>query len=369
MSHSDIVGGSTAKRVINCPGSVKLCQQVPPRPSSKYAEEGTLLHEAIHQILSNRASTDDFGLGDDLIDRKLRPALEALAEIDPDAQLEFVTELRVHFGGFLANVFGSCDLIGRIRNRAIVLDWKFGDGVAVDAVENHQLMFYAAAAMRTEEARWAFEGVTEIECVIVQPPYVKRWITTPGRIKNFERELQNAVAIAHAPNPTLATGDHCRWCAAKAICPVLTGEADRALRTALNTISPEGYGNALVIADRLEDWIKAVREQAQQALENGIVIPGFKLVPKRATRQWVNEEGARESLEQMGLDISELMETKLRSPAQLEKVLKKHKLDLPKDHVVAISSGNTIAPESDPRPAVLQVGQHLRAAFSKLEVK
>ena len=150
---------------------------------------------------------------------------------------------------------------------------------------------------------------------------------------------------------------------------MLTGEADRALRTALNTISPEGYGNALVIADRLEDWIKAVREQAQQALENGIAIPGFKLVPKRATRQWVNEEGARESLEQMGLDISELMETKLRSPAQLEKVLKKHKLDLPKDHVVAISSGNTIAPESDPRPAVLQVGQHLRAAFSKLEVK
>ena len=230
-------------------------------------------------------------------------------------------------------------------------------------------MFYAAAAMRTEEARWAFEGVTEIECVIVQPPHVKRWVTTPGRIKNFERELQNAVTIAHAPNPPLATGDHCRWCAAKAVCPVLTGEADRALRTALNTISPEGYGNALVIADRLEDWIKAVREQAQQALENGIAIPGFKLVPKRATRQWVNEEGARESLEQMGLDISELMETKLRSPAQLEKVLKKHKLDLPKDHVVAISSGNTIAPESDPRPAVLQVGQHLRAAFSKLEVK
>jgi len=53
----------------------------------------------------------------------------------------------------------------------------------------------------------------------------------------------------------------------------------------------------------------------------------------------------------------------------MEKVLKKHKLALPKDHVVAVSTGNTIAPESDPRPSVVQVGSQLRSAFSKLEVK
>jgi hypothetical protein len=34
-AHSNIVGGSTAKRVIACPGSVKLVQQMPPRPSSR----------------------------------------------------------------------------------------------------------------------------------------------------------------------------------------------------------------------------------------------------------------------------------------------------------------------------------------------
>ena len=149
----------------------------------------------------------------------------------------------------------------------------------------------------------------------------------------------------------------------------MTGETERALRIQLNSISPEGYSNALVIADRLEDWIKSVREMAQQALENDIAIPGFKLVPKRATRQWVNDEGALEALREMGLESDELTETKLRSPAQLEKVLKKHKLELPKDHVVAVSTGNTIAPESDPRPAALQLGKHIRAATLKLQVK
>ena len=42
-AHSRIVGGSTAKRVMNCPGSVALVATVPPSPPSKYADEGTLL--------------------------------------------------------------------------------------------------------------------------------------------------------------------------------------------------------------------------------------------------------------------------------------------------------------------------------------
>ena len=45
--HSRVVGGSTAKRVIACPGSVALCAAMPPKPSSKYADEGTLLHNVM----------------------------------------------------------------------------------------------------------------------------------------------------------------------------------------------------------------------------------------------------------------------------------------------------------------------------------
>jgi hypothetical protein len=53
VQHSSIVGGSTAKRVISCPGSVKLVQKMPPQPSNKYADEGSMLHEAISTILSD----------------------------------------------------------------------------------------------------------------------------------------------------------------------------------------------------------------------------------------------------------------------------------------------------------------------------
>jgi hypothetical protein len=372
--HSDIVGGSTAKRVINCPGSVALVRKMPPRPSSEYADTGTLLHNVIADILDRNTHPDDhlgqtyksITLTPALRDDKLLPALRALDEIDPNKEIEYVVETIVGFGDLLPGVFGSADFIGRKGNRAIMLDWKFGDGVMVEVEENPQLLFYTAAAMRTPEAAWAFEGAEEIECIIVQPPRVKRWVTTPERVQLFERELFAAVKEAQRPDARLAAGDHCRWCAAKPICPIMTGAVERALHRSLKDLDAAQIGVFLKQADLLEQWIADLRATAQKMLDQMIPVPGWKLVPKRATRQWVNEDRALEALTGLGVAKEELMETTMLSPAKAEKVLKKHKLTLPSDVVVAISSGNTLVPESDPRPAVLQIGERLRATLGKL---
>jgi hypothetical protein len=245
------------------------------------------------------------------------------------------------------------------------LDWKFGDGVVVDAVENDQLMFYAAACMRTEEVKWAFEGVTEIECVIIQPPMIKRWVTTKERVKQFEQTLVQAVKQAQSTDAKLAAGDHCRWCAAKPICPKMTGAVDRALQVQLKEIDVDMLGRYLKNADLLEDWIKDLRGLALQLLEKDLPVPGYKLVAKRGTRQWVDEGKAALALAE--LDIFPHKKPEIISPAQAEKELKKRKMALPDDLVVSVSSGTTLASEDDPRPAVLQIGQQLSAALSKLQ--
>jgi hypothetical protein len=374
VQHSKIVGGSTAKRVINCPGSVALVQQMPPQPSSKYADEGTLLHNVISELLdSDTALPEDFlgtkyneqELTQDLIDEKLLPALAALDEIDPDDRMQYAVETLVNFGDLLPGVFGSTDFLGRLDDKAVVLDWKFGSGVAVSAEENDQLMFYAAAAMRTPNAHWVFDGATEIELIIVQPPSIKRWTTTPERIKQFERELVAAVKEAQRPDARLATGDHCRWCAAKPVCPQMNGAIERATRLKIKELNVEQINTMLVQADMLEDWIKDLRALAFQMAESGVKLPDHKLVAKRATRSWVG--GAKEALLALGLTESELME--MASPAQVEKILKKKKLAMPEDITVAISSGSTLAHRSDPRPEVLQLGAQLKSAFSKLGVQ
>jgi len=374
MQHSSIVGGSTAKRVINCPGSVALVAKMPPKPSSKYADEGTLLHNVIAEIVMSGqppehylgTKYEDQTLTQELIDDKLKPALAALDQIDPNQEMEIEAETSVDFGDLLPGVFGSTDLIGRLGTRAVVLDWKFGDGVAVEVEENPQLMFYAAAAMRTPAAQWAFEGVTEIEMVIVQPPAVKRWVTTPERIAAFELQLVQAVKASEKPNAKLEVGDHCRWCAAKPVCPQMTGAVDRALQTKLQAIDTQMLGSYLDNADMLEQWITDLRALAFAMLESGTPVPGYKLVAKRATRSWTDETKAKAELLK-SLPESEVVEMSVISPAKAEKALKKRKIGLPDDLVVAISSGNTLASVDDPRPEVILLGKQLTAALSKLQ--
>jgi hypothetical protein len=375
MQHSNIVGGSTAKRVINCPGSVALVQKMPPKPSSSYADEGTLLHDTIAEHLATLAPLESFlgkkyedqTLTQELIDDKLVPALAALDEIDPEQKMDYEVETRVGFGELLPGVFGSTDFVGRIGDRAIVLDWKFGAGVAVTAEENEQLMFYAAAAMRTDALAWAFDGATEIECIIVQPPMIRRWVTTPERIKEFEQTLVQAVKQAQQPDAKLAAGEHCRWCAAKPVCPKMTGAVDRALMVQLKEIDVDTLGRYLKNADLLEDWIKDLRGLALQLLEKDLPVPGYKLVNKQARRKWTDESKAKQALLDMGLKESVVVETSVMSPAQAEKALKKRFNDLPEGLVKSESSGTTLASEDDPRPAVLQIGQQLSAALSKLQ--
>jgi hypothetical protein len=374
MKHSNIVGGSTAKRVMECPGSVKLVAQMPPKPSSQYADEGTLLHNAIADYFDSGVAPHELigrtfekqALTQELFDDKMLPAIQALDALDPDNKMWYAVETLVSFGNLLPDVFGSTDFLGRIDDTAYVVDWKFGDGVRVDATENPQLMFYAAASMRTPSVDWVFKDATKIKCVIIQPRYgVSEWETTPARIAQFEKDLVKAVKKAQKPDAKLTAGDHCRWCAAKPICPIMTGAVDRALRTPLENLPADAIGAYLKNADLLEEWIKSIRALAIQMMENNVTVPGYKLVAKRGVRQWVDENAAVKVLAKL-VPEKELVETTVLSPAKVEKVLKKHKVELPEGLIVSISSGTTMASEDDPRPAVMQIGQQLTAALSKL---
>ena len=368
MKHSTVVGGSTAKRVMNCPGSVALVQLAPPSPSSTYADKGTLLHSAISEVLLGEDNVlgmvyEGQTLDQDMIDQKLQPALDLLDKLDPDGEMKLAIETRVGFGKFLPGAFGSCDVLGRLGNTAYVIDWKFGDGIAVDAEQNEQLMYYAAAAMRTPEVAWVFDGAVAIECVIIQPPVTRQWTTTPARIKAFEKDLKRAVKVASLPDAKLNPGDHCRFCPAKPTCPTMTGAVDRALKVKLDAVDDDMLGKYAANAVLLQGWIDDLNALVQTKIEKGYKIPGWKLVAKRGTRSWVDQGKAADALAALGVDP---IKKEIVSPAQAEKLLKAKKQNLPEGLTVSVSSGDTLAPESDPRPAVLKIGQQLTAALSKL---
>lgn len=369
MKHS-LIGGSTVKIVMGCPGSLKLREKMPASPENSYMAEGTLCHKVIEHMLSggSKESTlkmtyNRVKMTPELYDEKIQVALDLLDEIDPHKEMEYALEQRVSFSA-LPGVFGTCDLIGRIGDRAIVLDWKFGDGVIVEAEGNEQGLFYASAAMCELELNWVFDGAKELEIIIVQPPEVRRWVTSLISCDNFTRALVKAVQLAESPNAWTQVGEHCRICSAKPICPEMTGALDRIEYGKLTDLDAEGIALRLTQIDALEGYANDLKSLASTMLEKGIAVPGWKMVAKRGTRKWANPAQAEDKLTELG--ISPYAPKELLSPAQAEKELKKVKKNLPDGLTVVISSGDTLVPESDPRPAVLQIGKQLSAALSKI---
>jgi CRISPR/Cas system-associated exonuclease Cas4 (RecB family) len=354
--HSKIVGGSTAERVMNCPGSVALAAQMPPQEENEAMREGTRRHELIAEILNEKIDSRSID------DEKVLEALDLFdTKFDPTSSALFDVEYRVSFP-WDASIFGTADVIGALdKETAFVMDFKFGDNYQVDADRNPQLMFYAAAAY--ESRHWAFEDREYVELVIIQPPFIRRGRVTIDDLIVFSANLERAVKISQTSDAPIVEGSHCRFCPAKAICPQKTGAAERAIVTAIASIGPDTIGHYMDVAQNLEDWASDVRKLTQKALEAGVPVKGWKLVNKRAQRSWADEKAALEALQTLAPDVTF---TEVVSPAQAEKALKAKKLKLPDGLTVAVSSGLTIAEEADSRPAAVTIGTTLVSALSKL---
>ncbi len=354
--HSKIVGGSTAERVMACPGSVALAAQMPPQVESEAMREGTRRHELVAEVLNE--SIDSRSIDD----QKVLEALDLFDnDFDPKGYALFDVEARVAFP-WDKTIFGTADVIGRLSDtKGFVMDFKFGDNIQVDAEENAQLMFYAAAAL--ESGHWSMKGRTDVELIIIQPPYIRRSMIDIRRLHDFSADLRRAVKLAQEPDAPVVEGDHCRFCPAKAICPQKTGAAERAVLEAIDKIGPENIGHWMNVAQNLEDWASDMRKLTQKALEAGKPVPGWKLVNKRAQRSWIDDKSALAALQDLAPDLQFL---EVISPAQAEKALNANKLKLPDDLKVEVSSGLTNAEEADARPAAVTIGTTLVSALSKL---
>ena len=208
--------------------------------------------------------------------------------------------------------------------------------------------------------------VDKITLGIIQPRYsVDTAIKTVDlhvvELLEFQQDLIAAAKATEAKNAKINPGEHCMFCSAKPICPALRKEAELAVKSQfkvenLPTLNPVVISELLGKLDMVESWVKGVREFAYSEAKNGVKIPGYKLVPKRATRKWVDEKLALQKLEVSVNQavLRDLMtEPELKSPAQVEKIIGSAaaKQVLP-DLVIAVSSGDTLVPDSDKREGI-----------------
>jgi len=99
-------------------------------------------------------------------------------------------------------------------------------------------------------------------------------------------------------------------------------------------------------ADVIETWLKAVRAYAQELIEAGDHVPGWKLVPKRGTRKWKDERIVKQRLASEGLQ--DFIAEELVSPAQAERLAKKQGIQLDLfDLITSESTGVNLTRETD----------------------
>jgi hypothetical protein len=380
--HSSVVGGSSAARVLNCPGSTAMLARLPEVTDrdSFYSLEGTALHDLMVMLITGRVAIDklpaalitkgtEIRITQELIHDAILPAWEYwqdfLTKIDT-WQLETVVEFPS-----IKGAFGTADVIGRddVENITYVTDWKFGAGEGVKAIYsgddpfeeivNEQLMFYACGARHTQPE--FFPPDCKVVLTIVQPrarghdPITSADVTLE-ELDDFAADLHVAINLA---DPPTQKGRWCRFQPCQTICPHHTGPLlDLSVVSATPALTNKQPDDAVYMhtlldileaAPAVEALIREARSQAHLILGNGGEVPGWKLVPKRGNRQWTVEPKALAKM--LKIPEKNLYDTTLKSPAGVEKILPK-KTKLPEGTTTIVSSGTTIAPVSDKRVAV-----------------
>ena len=388
--HSHVMGGSTAERRINCPGSLHLEKAVPDKESSEFAERGSMLHAAmellltadpeegevmstVNQLIGQDLGFDGHEITEELAHEKILPAWDAWVRLRDEYELEdWFIEQRVSLEVVVPGAFGTADILAKdAASRLHIIDWKFGDGIVVPAEQNIGLGFYAASALYDEDPE-LIEFTNDIGAVvylhIIQPrvgqdTVLSSWMTTDTWIENLVDLAAAAVDKAHSDNPPLKPGKWCGFCKARPTCPAQTALATEAISKSPEAMNSVDLAQAMRIADTLQGWIKDVYRLAQDELEQGASIPGYKLVNKMPRRVWTDPAEAEKRLRAAKLKVGDIYKKTLISPTQAEKLdarLYNRRLH---DIVAMHSSGVTIAPDSDKRQAVVSSAQLLANAL------
>lgn len=363
MSQHALLSPSAAHRWIACPPSARLCEDVQDTGST-YAAEGSEAHTLCEYKLRT------------LLDEKVRDPRERLTYYDQtmeqatDDYLYFciseyerlqqfgkplmIVEQRVKYEEYVPGGSGSADCLIIGNGEMVVVDFKYGAGIAVEVENNPQLRLYAIGCLL------AFDPLYDIGAVkmcIVQPRrdnIASTTVTKESLYKWAETVVKPAAELAWNGEGEQKSGEHCQFCKIKATCRT---RANANLELAWfefeepAELDAEDIAVILNQADEFTRWISDVKDYALASALSGEKFPGFKLVEGRSNRRFTDEDAVAEAATQAG--YTDIYETKLIGLTAMEKLLGKAKFNKVLGGLIEKPQGKpALVPETDKRQEI-----------------
>lgn len=386
-------GASSAERWMNCPGSTAVIQafELPETDEPSYRREGTAMHEAAADCLAR--DIDAWEIAGDayhetVITGDMAEAIQVyLDRVRPSIDRgkfhgeQFFIEAKLAAPDVHAQMFGSVDFAALVAPGDIaiddskgaatngyldVTDLKGGEGIVVDPEDNAQMKYYAFMLLATKFTD--LDDDFPVRLTIVQPRAfsvegpVREWWTTVGDIKAWV--VRDLLPAMHSTDDELQAGKWCRFCPAKLICPLMNslwraaGDYDP---KAIPVLNDQTLGLSYQKVEAVKFYLKALEDEVFRRLNAGKVVPGTKLVNKKANRVFNQTVTVKVEGKEVELPIDAAVKAQfgdaafsapeLKSPAELEKLGPAAK-EFVKEHAYMPVTGLTVALATDKRVGI-----------------
>lgn len=362
-----VLSASSSHRWLNCNPSARLESEFEDR-ETEAAAEGTAAHAlAEHKLrkalkMRSRKPVSKFDLDEMDIhtDGYVEFVLESLAEAKQHcADPKVLIEQRLDFSCYVPDGFGTGDCLIVADKLLHIIDFKYGQGVLVDAEKNPQMMLYALGALRIFDCLY---NITEVSMSIYQPrrENVSTWTISVKELDEWaEKTLKPRAELAFKGEGEYCPGSWCQFCKAAVKC---RARAEAKLQLAKYEfaqpplLSDAEIGDILGKLDDLTKWANEIIAYAQDAAVNhGKQWPGYKLVESRTNRKYANEDAVIDAAHAAG--YTDIFKKSLISITEMEKLLdKKTFAEILGDLVIKPQGKPTLVPASDRRPAITATG-------------
>jgi Protein of unknown function (DUF2800). len=361
MSAHAILSASGAHRWMACTPSARLELEFDDN-SGTAAEEGSAAHamaeHKLRKTLKMRSkkafSKYDCSEMDTHTDDYVSFVMEQIAQakqtcVDP----MILIEQKLDFSRYVKDGFGTGDFVLIADGTLHIVDFKYGQGVLVEAEDNPQMKLYALGALEL------FDGIYDIEQIalsVFQPrrENVSTWVTSKESLCQWAVEvLKPTAALAYDGGGEYIPGEHCQFCRAAVKC---RARAEAKMKLAAfefalpPLLSDEDISEVLATLGDLTSWANEIVAYATDgAVNHGKQWPGFKVVEGRSNRKYSDEEAVAEAVKAAG--YRNIYKQSLITITEMEKLMGKPKFSEVLGGLVIKPSGKpTLVPLSDKRP-------------------